>query len=147
VRRDSAPLDVGQQTERHRDEPFHVARAATKESIAADDRIERVARPMLTGYGHDIGMTREDDAAIGLAVHGRQRGEQIRLLSAPVIDEQRFNVVGSKAIPDRFDQAEIRAAARRVVTNKLLKQREARCAFVGVSGAFIRHGMVTGATS
>jgi hypothetical protein len=33
------------------------------------------------------------------------------------------------------------------VTNKLLEQREVRCAFVGVSGAFIRHGMVTGATS
>jgi len=79
---------------------------------------------MLTGYGHDIGMTREDDAAIRLAVRGRQRGEQIRLVSAPVIDEQRFNAVGSKAIPDRFDQAEIRAAARRSTSVGLLSDME-----------------------
>ena len=68
------------------DEALHVGRAAAVEASVTDLRLERRGLPVLSVDRHDVGVPRQDDAAIGAAVVGRDRGQQVGL--GPVVGGQ-----------------------------------------------------------
>jgi hypothetical protein len=104
-------LHLRQHSERRADEALHVARATAVEQAIADFGLERVALPVLAIDRHDIGVTRQHDPAVGLAIVRRDRGEQVRPLTARIVGDGRFDARVAQRVAHGFDQAEIRIAA------------------------------------
>jgi hypothetical protein len=107
-------LHLGHQRQRRADEAFHVAGAAAVEFVAAYFGLERVAVPVLSVNRHDVGMARQHDAAVGLAIVRRKGGEQIGPFTAGVVRERAFDAERAQFVAHGFDQAEIRIAAHRI---------------------------------
>jgi hypothetical protein len=115
---DREPLLRGEEArrprERDRDEPFHVRGAAAVDAAVAVRGLERLARPVLTVDRHGVGVARKHQPARLHPVRiGRQRGEQVGLAAARVVDQLRTDAEPLQFVARVLDQPEVGVATDR----------------------------------
>ncbi|KAG1248014.1 hypothetical protein G6F65_019854 [Rhizopus arrhizus] len=106
------------QRQRAGNEPLHVAAAAPIEQPVFLDELERVRAPVLAIHGHHVGVARQDDAALLVAVLRRQSGEQVGLGALGVVRQPRIDALAFEPIADGFDQGKIGIAAGGIETHQ-----------------------------
>ena len=105
---------LGEGADDDADEALHVCGAAPVEPAVTDLGGERLAVPVLSVDGHDVGVPGQDHPAVGAAVCGRDRGEQVGLGPVLVGQDLRREAVPSHLGGDEVDQLEVGVAARGV---------------------------------
>ena len=101
------------------DETLHVAGAATVEvAVGLLRQRPRIGLPGLSVDRHDVGMARQDDAALGL---GTDRGEQVGLGAFRVGDQRAPDAVLVQVSLDVLDQVEIGVARGGVERHQALE--------------------------
>jgi hypothetical protein len=89
------------------DETLHVGgTAGIQLAVRLRDR-KGVGGPVLAVHGHDVGMSRQDQAGFGRIAQG---GKEIRFLSGGVVREPRLGALPVEIIANPFDQVHVRVA-------------------------------------
>jgi hypothetical protein len=102
-------------------ETLHVAAAAAVQEAVFLDQLERVRAPVLAVHRHHVGVARQDDAALLVAVLGRQGGEEVGLGALGVVRQPRIDALALEPVTDGFDEGKIGIAAGGVETDQRLQ--------------------------
>src|ERR1700679_259276 len=113
--------DLVRERQRRADEALHVAGAAAIELVAAHFRRERIARPVLAIDRHNVGVARQDVAAVAL---GPERREEVGLVLLGIIAAAAARARVLQKLLREIDQREVRQPARRVEGDEALGEVE-----------------------
>ena len=110
-RRRGRRLPEGRDVREHdRDEAFHVGRTAPIDAAVANVGLERIARPVLSFGGNDVGMGGERDARPVRWAYGGENGS---LVAGGIRDEARLDALGPQQRDNVLDDGEIGSDAHR----------------------------------
>ena len=145
-----------QQPERDGEEPLHIADAAAVGASTLHAQGERVAGPVLTGDGHDVGVAGEDEPAASGAVRGGDGDEEVGAGAVLVVGAHAAVAVAAEFGFEKLDEFQVGATGDGGDRDKLFEPGEGRrlsglcgheepfcCAFVpGVATFRVRRGAV-----